>query len=370
MKKWFVIRADASEKIGLGHVMRCLAMAEWAQSCDIQAVLLSRAIPDALIPKLQELSVTAIKLPECHCVTSKPSYSHSHWLTGTEIQDADNSLTVIEQQIKERASKPLFIMVDHYALGAPWEKKLAGFASILAIDDLSDRPHYCSWLIDQTFGKSRDNYADLVNTACDIKTGPEFALLRTEFKNLSDSFKRKAPLADKALRVLITLGGGDADNVTGQVLGLLSQTSIVKNLFITVIVGGANPHLKQLRQQSELMKCQVKIIVNSQAMAKLMTEHDICIGAAGSTSWERCTLGLPTLNLVLAENQQKIAVNLDKVGAVVNLGCIGDVCVEQIEKLLILYHHNQDIYLQLADTCQKISDGMGCKRILDLILDA
>jgi len=355
--------------IGLGHMMRCLAMAEWANSLGLQAVLLSREIPGAVSKMLQEHSVTAVTMPVCHAVTSSFCYPHSHWLTGTQNQDAVHTLSIIEQQITERASNPLFVMVDHYALGAPWEKKLSIIAPILVIDDLNDRPHQCRWLVDQTFGKSSKSYENLVNSGCDIKIGPKFALLRSEFEKQSNIFERKAPSADEELRILITLGGVDVDNVTGQVLLLLSEMSIIKSLSITIVVGGANPHLEGLSKLCEQIGCKTNLIINSQEMAKLMTLNDVCIGAAGSTSWERCALGLPTLNLILAENQQQIAVNLDEIGAVVNLGRIEEVSVERIEALLTRYHHNQDVYLKLAKICQKISDGLGCKRILNMILD-
>ena len=368
MNKWFVIRADANNNIGLGHLMRCLALAEWAKLDDIHAVLLSIDIPLTIYQKLSELGITVIQLTNNGSGLSDCSYPHSHWLPVTELEDANSAVIEIQQQVQIRGSLPIFIMVDHYALGAPWEKELSDIAPILGVDDLSDRPHCCSWLIDQTYGKTTLDYVKIVNTNCEIKVGSAFALIRPEFKNVSDSFERKAPLTEKPLRILITLGGADTNNVTTQVLKMLDKTKIIDHIFITVVAGAVNPHLAELKQYCSLMKCETNFVVNSKEMANLMLTHDICIGAAGSTSWERCTLGLPTLNIVLAANQRLIAIKLDEIGAAVNLGTIEQITAKLLEKHLNHFYHSQDSYLHMVSICRNICDGMGCQRILNTIL--
>lgn len=369
MKPWFVIRADADSDIGLGHVMRCLALAEWAKYDIIEAVLLSTSVPKALAATLSQLTISTLELTKNDKASSETLYAHSHWLAGTEQQDAENTLELIEQQVIKRGVKPLFIMVDHYALAAPWERKLARIAKVLAVDDLCDRPHHCSWLVDQTLGRSEDDYQRWVNPECQLKIGPEYALLRTEFKEARGLLRRTEPNPQILLRVLITLGGVDVDNVTGQVLRLLAEASIIDKLLLTVVAGGSNPHIKELSELVGRIGCQAKLIVNSQDMATLMSEHHICIGAAGATSWERCTLGLPTLNLVLAENQRLIAANLNHFGVAKNLGDIAKVNTAQLDQLLYLFHNDHNVYMQQVELSLATCDGMGCERILQIVTD-
>jgi len=211
---WFLIRADASVNIGSGHVMRCLALAEWAKQYGIHCVLLTREPQPDLNNKLFDLVVTSL----CLTVTAEPQtaepYQHSHWLDISEATDAKLSSQVIQQQTDKFGAAPLFIMLDHYALAAPWETLMASHAPVLCVDDLSDRPHQCQWLVDQTYGKTSDDYRDLTHAGCKTLLGAEYSLLRPEFKQVRTHFQRFAPTAGEKLRLLITIGGVDEHNVT------------------------------------------------------------------------------------------------------------------------------------------------------------
>jgi len=86
-----------------------------------------------------------------------------------------------------------------------------------------------------------------------------------------------------------------------------------------------------------------------------MLDADLAIGAGGSTSWERCCLGLPTLLYVLAENQRKIAESLEALGAVK----IVDNLNENLQNLL----NNFSLWQAMSEKAQIICDGAGVKRI-------
>jgi len=103
-------------------------------------------------------------------------------------------------------------------------------------------------------------------------------------------------------------------------------------------------------------------------MSELMRESDLCIGAAGSTSWERCAMSLPTLMIVLAENQLTIAKNLDKGNVCINMGKAVNLSLQSVEQNLLTVMNQPELYKTMVDNSQNICDGLGCQRILTTLL--
>ena len=119
----------------------------------------------------------------------------------------------------------------------------------MVIDDLADRVHICDLILDQTYGRNEEDYSDYVPKNCQILLGPQYALLRPEFKQWRDySLKRRVQPVFKQL--LITMGGVDPDNITGRVLEILQQCDLPEDLSITIVMGGTAPHLKTIKQQA------------------------------------------------------------------------------------------------------------------------
>ena len=368
MKNWFVIRADANLTIGIGHIMRCLAIAEWALDYGLTAVLITRELPKGLKKSTALLNVKVKLLPHNLDANSFDNYAHSTWLPTSEKCDAAQTDLIIEQELLERASSPSFIIVDHYALAAPWEIQLSRFAPILCIDDLNDRPHHCEWLIDQTFNKTSESYDELVNESCKVFTGTFFALLRKEFQRHKHTGKRNFPSPSSKWHILITLGGVDKFNITGLILNLLSQTKLFHQMNVTTVVGSTNPNIKELELICNKDPKHLKLLVDVNNMSRLMLESDLCIGAAGSTSWERCAMSLPTLMVVLADNQLTIAKNLDKGQICFNMGKAENINLQYLEKNLLNIMTQPDIYMTMVNNSKKTCDGLGCKRILDTLM--
>jgi UDP-2,4-diacetamido-2,4,6-trideoxy-beta-L-altropyranose hydrolase len=185
----------------------------------------------------------------------------------------------------------------------------------MVIDDLADRAHDCDVLLDQNLGRNVQDYGGLLKPNTTTFIGPQYALLRPEFAQLrSQSLARRTQPQLKHL--LITMGGVDKDNATGQVLKALTACHLPPDLRITVVMGPHAPCLADVKLQAAQMVRPTQVLVGASEMAQLMSDSDLCIGAAGSTSWERCCLGLPTLLLVLADNQQSSAQALLMTGAV------------------------------------------------------
>ena len=199
------------------------------------------------------------------------------------------------------------MIVDHYSLDARWERRVDDLLGrIMVIDDLADRNHECSLLLDQNLGRKSRDYDHRVPDKCLRLIGPRYALLRPEFREWRGKSlaRRQEP---KLKRILISLGGVDRTNVTGRVLAALSDTSLLTSTCLDIVMGATAPALMEVQAQVEAMPFEATVSVNVRNMAERMHLADLSIGAAGSTSWERCCLGLPAIMIILAENQQLIA---------------------------------------------------------------
>jgi UDP-2,4-diacetamido-2,4,6-trideoxy-beta-L-altropyranose hydrolase len=255
-----------------------------------------------------------------------------------------------------------WLVVDHYALDARWET-LAGSASrhLMVIDDLANRPHDCKLLLDQNLNRKVNDYAGLVPGYTDILAGPRYALLRPDFSAMREySFTRRVQA--RLERLLVSMGGIDRDNATGQVLDALMSRPLPVACRITVVMGGRAPWLPEVRAQARQMQA-VEILVDVQDMAQLMADSDLAIGAAGTSAWERCCLGLPTLTMVLADNQRGSALALSEAGAVSLLQGGGGLPMELNAKITSLSVARN--MLDMQEACRAVCDGMGVSRVME-----
>lgn len=350
-------RTDASLQIGTGHVMRCLTLADGLRERGSRCTFICRPHSGHLLDMIAQRGHHAVALPNVESTTKHMSADPLHAAClGTDWQtDA--------QQTREalRAEGVDWLVVDHYALDHCWEQTLRPFCqNLMVIDDLADRPHDCDVLLDQNLGRSSQDYGGLLKPHTATFIGPQYALLRPEFAQLrSQSLARRTQPQLKHL--LMTMGGVDKDNATGQVLQALTTCHLPPDLRITVVMGPHAPCLADVQQQAAQMPWPTQVLVGVKTMAKLMSDSDLCIGAAGGTSWERCCLGLPTLLLVLADNQLPGAQALAKVGAALALGNVKNLS-QVFEE-----HMQNPASLQLkslALAAAAVADGLGVQRII------
>lgn len=301
-------RAEASATIGSGHIVRCLTLAGFLTQCGWKCIFLVSDEACDSVPFLADSPYE--KLPG----DATPNCA---WL-----------------------------VVDHYGLDAQYETASRAWAKqILVIDDLADRPHDCDLLLDQTLGRCTDDYAQLAPRAR-LLLGPDYALLRQQFA----AMRQEALGRDRTMcrRVLISFGGTASSELTALAI------KAIGDLPADVITGMKPSDLEPTTN--------VTLHSGVEDMAKLMTGADVAIGAAGTTSWERCCLGLPTLMVVLADNQVKIATELDRVGAAVNLGREEDLTCKTMRKALdaVCASSLKDMSASAAN----VTDGRGGERIV------
>lgn len=305
----FAFRTDASIQIGTGHVMRCLTLANALAAKGAECTFICREHSGNLIEHIRSKGHSVYGLPLGH--DTDIDLVHSAWLGATQAQDAKTCLPLVAELQSD------WLVVDHYALDARWEDAVANQCrNLMVIDDLADRKHACRLLLDQTFGRDAKDYRSLVPKDCTLLCGSNYVLLRPEFLALRPYSLERREQQPQLKHLLITMGGVDKDNVTSQVLDALRSCPLPADCEITLVMGAIAPWLTHVEQQVQTMPWPINVRVGVSNMAELMADSDLAIGAAGATSWERCCLGLPTIMVVLAENQNTIAEALSNSGAV------------------------------------------------------
>jgi len=360
-------RVDASLQMGTGHVMRCLTLAEALKQDGGDCQFICREHPGNLIEHIRSKGFQVHVLPLSGSNLSSSAFkieelqlAHAAWLGATHQEDAAQSTAILSEL------KPDWLIVDHYALDARWEVTLKPYyQKLMVIDDLADRAHRCDLLLDQTFGRDAKDYAAWTPDSCTLLCGSQYSLLRPEFAALRSYSleRRKNP---QLQHLLITMGGVDKDNATGQILQALKNAELPSSCQISVVMGSTAPWLAEVRQLAEQMPWQTTVKVGISDMAQLMADSDLAIGAAGATSWERCCLGLPTVMLVLADNQKMAAGILDSAQAAVML-CLSDDLDAKLAGIVIDFVRDVRRLSNITDHAKHITDGTGCKVVADTL---
>ncbi len=288
-------RVDASGIIGTGHVMRCLALAEELSTRGAKIHFICRNLiapmRSALIERGFQISQIGTELDPP--TSGEGSGLYETWLGTHQHIDATQSIAVLAGRTWD------WLIVDHYALDAEWERAMKrAVLKIAVIDDLFDRSHDCDLLLNQNFTRDgSEEYDALIFRGCTVRLGPRFALLRKKFHNLRSVTRVRSGKVD---RVLVFFGGIDFHNYTSIVLEALEKIRNF-NFVVDVVVGSMNARLDEIFQRcaNNGFACHVQ----TDRMAELIAAADLAVGAGGIALWERCCLGLPSLVVDTADNQ-------------------------------------------------------------------
>ena len=307
-----VFRVDASTDIGTGHVMRCLTLATALTNNHHKVSFICRQHEGNLIEYIRSegFEVTALAT-STQPVKPGDINPHAHWLGASWQQDADDTISALKN-----TQKTDWLIVDHYALDDRWEDKIRpGVTAIFSIDDLADRNHNVELLLDQNYYPGMQHRYDDLLPANTVKLiGPKYTLLRDEFIRCRDNTKTRS---GEIRNLLVFFGGVDADNLTLKTLRALQTMDT--SFKINVIIGNTNLHKDDILKSCKSMQY-VTCQSNINNMAELMLKADLAIGAGGTTTWERCFLGLPAITVTLAQNQALVNETVAQKGAIILIG--------------------------------------------------
>jgi UDP-2,4-diacetamido-2,4,6-trideoxy-beta-L-altropyranose hydrolase len=325
-----LFRADASSQIGIGHLARCLTLAQELRRRGAQASFACRELSGFDPAMVQGQGFALICLPA----------------------EGDDLAALAEERFD-------WLVVDHYQLDARWESRARSIAERIAvIDDLADRPHDADLLLDQNLTASSERYQPLLPATCQRLLGPRHALLGAAFQRSTAS--RPA----RVRRVLVSFGGFD---VAGMALMALEALSAWPELEVTLLAGHEHPRWAELQSKVDAHP-RWRLLGYSARMAELMDEADLFFGAGGGTTWERAALGLPSLCIAVAANQVGNAEALARAGGQLYLGLAQELTEEVLHSAIALMVTNAPLRQSLAERARQLVDGRGAQRVATALL--
>ena len=332
-----VFRCDASPRIGAGHVVRSMALA---------AALERRGWDIGFaVNKDAPSSVPAL--------ASRKSFV---------VDEGFDTRSHEPERLRGCFPGADLLVFDHYDRDERDERDSRSNARAIAVIDDLARRHDCDLLIDQTLGRDPGDYRDLVPPGARLLAGANYALLRPEFADARGEALRRRFSSGPPRRLFLSLGATDGDGLLERAL----HVAIAARPFLEVdiAVGGRTPSLPALREE-EHRNPRVRVHADATDIPALMTRADIAIGASGSSAWERCCLGLPSVLVVLGDDQRLVARRLESAGAALLVET--EAFEDSLTAVLGALIADENLRRSVARKASEVTDGLGAQRVAEAI---
>ena len=285
MAKTLLVRVDASHEIGIGHIMRCIALSQGWRANGGRVIFITYCENDGLRRRLVEEGFQVVSLEKVNtcnlCDTAQQAFA---------------------------AHPGAWVILDGYHFGTAYQALLKEKGhKLLVIDDLADLNFYTGDLV-----LNQNAYGRQLKYTCEPRVGlllgSDYALLRSEFLDWL-GWRRIYP--ETVQRVLVTFGGSDATKQTCKVIQAINNLDSC-TLQVDVIVGANNPNISELLMTVRSQRHQIKVKPNATNMPEQMAWADVALTAGGSTCWELAFMQVPSLVITTASNQRYVAPELQR----------------------------------------------------------
>lgn len=335
-----LIRADGGIEIGMGHIMRTLTLSkELSKYFEVVYVCKNEGDKKELISKKYAHGIK--KVLAC----------------GFKVKFVRED-NVIEDLKKLKRDTDMLI-TDSYDVDDDYFVETGKlFHKNIYIDDMC---YYkfdgANMIINQNINADTLNY-DMAEKKVFL-LGPKYAMLRDEFKGVSHKNVKR-----KVRDIMITMGGADPFLVTIKLLHYVKD----ENYNFHVVVGSSfdEGYVEKLKSYGKFKNINLYYNANMRA---LMEKCDMCIAAAGSTLYELCSVGVPSLSIVVAENQSKVAEKFDSLKIIKSIGWHDEINREKVLNEINGLSNNYVKRKNISTKSQSIIDGLGTQRIVERILD-
>lgn len=338
------IRVDASNQIGYGHVVRCLALADALGLHGFEVVFMCQQLPGDAQQTIREAGFLCWLLSPVKSIED----------------DADQTAELLDH-----APGWDWLIVDHYALSVRWSRVLRSrVRCLMMIDDLANRLLDCDLLLDQNLQpEPPSRYSGLVPPSCTCLLGPEYALLRPEFSRCRQSIAQRS---GDIRQVLVCFGGADFPDATGNALKVLLPE--FPFLRFDVVVGAAYAYWDRLQALCREYT-NVSTVKNVEDVAIRMANADLFIGSGGSMTWERASLALPGITISIAENQQTLCRTMAILGAGIDLGLLSAYQSDSLVAALRALTDDPGRVKTMSEALGTYCDGEGANRVVLAMLE-
>ncbi len=343
IEKTILFRVDANSEIGCGHLMRCLALAQACPGKQLKTVFVLSSSSSKGITENRSLDELDIRF-----ISSEPG----------SLQD---SRETVQLAVQNNAS---WIVIDGYHFDETYHQKVkeSGIRT-LCMDDCGRLAYYhADIILNQNFHAEEGEYQNR-SPYTQLLLGSRYVLLRNEFLDLPG---RTRNIPDQARRILITMGGSDPQNITLRVVKWISELCL-PDLIADVVLGPSNLHFPEIRNYLNQQSGLFRIHRNVNNISGLMANADLAISSAGTTSWEMAFMGVPSLLIVIAENQRPIAEKLNSLGAAISLGWHGEITSGKVQRKFLELIGSPEQRKKMMQIGQGIVDGKGRERVVEEI---
>ena len=261
----------------------------------------------------------------------------------------------------QRSAAPALVLDDFSLDAAAVAPLRRPGVRIAVIDDLADRDYACELLVDPGHGRASGDYTSRTTAGCEVLVGPAYAMLRPAFARAAREPRRSAERAVE--RVFVSFGLSDVDGVAARAVSALRPHA--SDVRFDVALASDAPSLPYLR---ELAADDPGLVLHPDAsdVAALMKAADVAVGAGGTATWERCALGLPSLAVVVADNQRQGIGRLADAGATLRLEMAGPHFEARLGEAFDRLRQ-PDVRRRLAAASRAICDGQGADRVADAL---
>jgi UDP-2,4-diacetamido-2,4,6-trideoxy-beta-L-altropyranose hydrolase len=337
-----IIRVDGNNTIMTGHIMRCLSIAKAARSLGETPVFV--LADEGMLPFITNHGFEALCL-------------HSNW------NHMEAELDTLSDIIKQHRVSTL--LLDSYSVTEKYMQTLRGQVRLAYLDDLNAFTYPCDILVNY------NHYAPLLNYPARYAGTDTHLLLDCSYTPLRDEFSGLSPFSCNEIvqRVLITTGGSDPYNMAGELVKAIKANPSLHHLALDIVCGKLNRHAEALRELAQHYP-NITIHQDIKTMARLMQASDIAVTAGGSTLYELCACGTPSIFFTFADNQ-KFAKMAFAASLMLYAGDVRDgqeKCVKNItahiEHLAADFALRQAVSLKM----QQLVDGKGALRLAKELL--
>ncbi len=339
-----VVRTDASARVGLGHLRRCITLARRLHTAGAEIHFLTKT--EDIDPVMEIGALAQV------CVALDPA-----------VQGEPDAARTAEYCRSVGASH---LIVDHYHADERYQRVLldAGIRW-LQFDGTARTPIWADWIINSSPTARADDYQQLIrNPRAKVLLGPRYAILRDEFREIATR-----PCDRSIHRVLVTFGGGDDRGAIEFVLSSLVNR-IEPQIDFLVVSGKSNPRNTDLIQWAESYgDGKVAIEIEPTGVARHFASCDLAIMAGGSSTYEAACCRVPMILISIADNQTRHGAAWEKSGAAIFLGDLADTSETHLQSAFTQLHGSRQKRANLCTTAHSICDGLGALRVADAILN-
>lgn len=347
-------RVDASYQIGSGHLVRCLSLAKELREKNIESIFITKKNKGDLISLI---------------IKNKFKFTIINYKKKSNDDLLNWKLDAIETAKKIKNKGITHLIIDHYGIEKKWEEYLNDFVNkIIVIDDLADRKHFCDILIDNSLPKK--NYLKLVPSHSKILVGPEFIFLDKSF--IEERSKMKKIENEKEEKKHIFYVSYGASDITQETIKTIIALKKLKNKIsfeAKIIVGKNNKQKKKIKELCYKDKKNFSYFEQPFNVANIMSKCSIGIGSPGTTTWERCFMGLPSILISVAENQIKIGNACNDLNIAMYVGNSAKISSDSLRKIIMRFLQSPKKILEFKKNGLKVVDGYGTKKVLNSIIE-